>query len=409
MDFRLPWSELDPRRHAEPDVERARKPAVSALLRQRSRSTTGRRAAQTDLEFLLWGALGSWSSGWCDPVASGGPNRVWKGPDSVVESDEETVAAVIAALEDWNGWLVEMAEAFDPIARATEGEDDVDAISHAARELLPRVLERTGAQGNWARTFARVTSWCAQACGRAEGDVSERIEKAIEGHVEAGAPPASPEDMIDDLALEVAARERPPFTDDALETWTETRARSLWGSTEPSRPSESDGHRVYIRRHDQARSSVRADALTRALVRARYGAKNKLKPTPGLLREWLELALGTGDFTLRKSDAFAPGKIERYGRPDDLEARLGQALADAIDESVPPISRAARVYMDLCVLRPYSDGNQRLARLTLDYVLTRDQLALHDGAPIFGVHRFAHDTSEPWRFQRLLASCVGRT
>ena len=408
MDFPLPWAELDPRRHEAFDFERARKPANSALKRQRSRTSMGKRAAETDLRFLLWTALGSWIGGWCDPIASGGSNRVWTGPESVGESDEQTVARVIEALEDWNGWLVEMADAFDPIVEATKDKDDVDAVAHAAAELLPRVLERTQAKGQWARTFGRVTSWCVQACGRAEEDVSELVQRAAEAHAEPGAAPSSPQDLIDEVALEVAARDRPPFTEDALEAWWEIRGGSLWGSTEPSRGTESDAHRVYIRRHDRPRSTVRADAFTRALVRARYGAKQKLKLTPGLMREWLELALGNKDFTLRKSETTAPGGIEIYGRPKDLETRLKQALKDAIDESIPPISRAARVYMDLSVLRPYSDGNSRLARLALDYVLTRDGLGLHDGAPIFGMHHWAHDTGLPWRFQRKLASCVGK-
>jgi len=98
---------------------------------------------------------------------------------------------------------------------------------------------------------------------------------------------------------------------------------------------------------------------------------------------------------------------ERYGRPKDLEKRLKRALDDAIDDAVPSLSRAARAYLDLRFLSPFTDGNSRIARLTFDYVLSRDGMGLHDATPIFGVRRWAHDTSEPWRFQRLLAKCAG--
>lgn len=409
MDFRLPWSEIDPRRRATPDLEAVRKRARSALRRKASRTSRG---AEGELKFLLWSELGAWSDGWHDPVARGGASRVWEGPASIAANEDETVERVVAAIEGWQAWLEELAQAFDGIAAATKELDEVDAIARAAAELLPLVVERTGAQGDWARTYAKATSWCAQACDRANEDVAEHVLKALEGKLEAGAAPegAAAQDLVEELALEVAVRERPPFTDDALEAWWVVRASALWGNpTTAQRPNEVDGHRAYIRHHDRPRSSKRADAMTRALVRARYGATKQLKIDLALLREWLELALVSGDLSLRRGEKVAADGGERYGCPKDLEARLAQALDDAMDERVPAVSRAARVYMDLMVLCPFKDGNWRLARLALDHVLARDGLALHDGAPVFSVRRWAHDKGEPWRFQRALAACSGRT
>ncbi len=414
MDFRLPWSEMDPGRRAAPNLEDARRKAKAALWRKQGRTSGGRDLAERELRFLLWSELGAWSSGWHDPTGAGGSNRIWEGAASIGSDDDETADRVVAALEDWQGWLVELSEAFEPIANATEELDEVDAVAHAASELLPRVLERTGAQGDWSRTFAKVMSWCVQACGRADEDLTGLIAAALEGRVQAGVAPSSAvaQDLIDDLALEVAVRDRPPFCDDALETWWGTvRERAPWGSPSPPdyRPTESDVHRRFIRLKDRPRSSVRADAMTRALVRARYGAKQQLKLDIGLLREWLELALVSSDFSVRRGETFSKDKGERYGRPKDLEKRLSQALTDATDESVPTLSRAARVYMDLSILCPFSRGNTRIARLTFDHVLTRDGLGLHDASPVFSVRRWAHDTGEPWRFQRVLAACVGPT
>ena len=402
---------MDPRRRATPDLEDARKAAMAALRRKPGRTASGRDLAERELEFLLWSELGAWSSGWHDPTGAGGSNRIWEGAKAIGDDDAETANRVIAALEDWQGWLVALSEAFEPIARATKELEEVDAVARAAAELLPLVLERTGGQGDWARTFAKVTSWCLQACGRASEDISELLTTAIAGRFESGVAPSSTlaQAVVDELALEVAVRDRPPFTDDALETWWTVRAGALWGapSSPDYRPTEGDAHRDFIRRHDRPMSTIRADAMTRALVRARYGAKQHVKLDIALLREWLELALPKKDFSVRTGECLSKDKGERYGRPKDLEKRLSQALTDATTEGVPAISRAARVYLDLCFLCPFTEGNSRIARLTLDHILTRDDLGLHDATPVFTVRRWAHDKGEPWRFQRTLAACVG--
>ena len=121
----------------------------------------------------------------------------------------------------------------------------------------------------------------------------------------------------------------------------------------------------------------------------------------------LELALMSNEISIRKSDVTSRDQGERYGRPKDLEKRLAQALTDATATDVPTIGRAARLYMDLRCLRPFTDGNARVARLAFDYVLSRDGLGLHDATPVFAVRRWAHDPTEPWRFQKELAACVG--
>ncbi|HBQ16373.1 MAG TPA: hypothetical protein DEF51_36340 [Myxococcales bacterium] len=410
MDFRLPWSELDPARRAAPDLEDARERAVAALKRKRGRTASGRELAERELRFLVWTALGTWCSGWHDPVRTGGASLVWDGAASVGDDDELTAGRVVEALEDWQAWLGALRERFQALPADPDG-DEVDALVHAGRELLPVVLERTSAQGDWSRTFANVMSWYVQACGRANEDLSELIATAMEGQVEPGVAPSSAaaQALVEELALALAVRDRPPFEGDALEAWWAVRAASPWGIPTPAgyRPTERDAHRQFIRLHDRPRSTVRADAMTRALVRARYGAKQRLKLDQGLLREWLEIALVSSDFTLRRGEVTSRDGGERYARPKDLEQRLAQVLADATDDAVPPMSRAARVYMDLGVLCPFSDGNARVARLTFDYVLSRDGLGMHDATPIFCVRRWAHDTSEPWRFQRVLAACTG--
>jgi len=411
MDFRLPWSAIDPRRRATPDLEDARKTAMAALRRKPNRLSTGRALAARELDFLLWSRLGAWAGGWSEPTASGGTSRVWEGAKSIGEDDEETANLVIEALDGWQAWLVELAEAFEPLAAAAKDVDEVDSVARAAAELLPLVLERTGAQGDWARTYAKVMSWAVQACSHANEDLTPLIVKAVGERFEPGVAPTSElsQEVLDELALEVAVRDRAPFTDDALETWWTLRDSAPWGSPTPPdyRATEGDAHRRFIREHDGRRSGVRADAMTRALVRARWAGKQGLKLDIGVLREWLELALITSDFSVRKIDVLSEDKAEHYGRPKDLEKRISQALSDATDESVPPISRAARAYMDLTFLRPFTDGNSRVARLTFDHVLTRSGLGLHDADPVFSVRRWAHDRGEPWRFQKVLAACVG--
>jgi len=97
MDFRLPWTEYDPRRRTPLDLEGARK-AIARALWRRGRTGAARERAERELHFQVWSELGAWSEGWHDPIGEGGTNRVWEGAASVGDSDEVTISRVLRAL-----------------------------------------------------------------------------------------------------------------------------------------------------------------------------------------------------------------------------------------------------------------------------------------------------------------------
>jgi hypothetical protein len=88
---------------------------------------------------------------------------------------------------------------------------------------------------------------------------------------------------------------------------------------------------------------------------------------------------------LRTTDAFAKGGRERYPIVPDLRERLAAALRDAEDPGTSLIVRAVRLYLDICFLHPFADGNARAARLALDHLLTRNGYGVHAIAPLIGV------------------------
>ena len=53
--------------------------------------------------------------------------------------------------------------------------------------------------------------------------------------------------------------------------------------------------------------------------------------------------------------------------------------------------RAARAYLDVCFFHPFDDGNSRMARLLLDFVLTRDGMCLSQCEPLFNLPRPVDD------------------
>lgn len=405
---------MDPRDRPPPDAEIVERFALRGFKHHRGSSERLKSLAIQEVEHLLINRVGMWTTGWSHSRADGGPNLVWNGLKSVAEDPKESAKTAVAAVADWNDWLHTLATAFDAFAAATKELDELDVVQRAVGDMLPIVLERTGADDSWYRTFAVVVSWCLQAAGRSTESLSERIERTVEGRFSSWSVPASAvvEEVSEDLALEIAGRDRPPFVDDALEAWWKVRSSSPWVAPVPRdiRGAEGDAHRRYIELRDRPRSATRADAMIRALVRARWGAEKGLALDTALLREWQELAMyPSKDVSFRNGEAFAKDRAERYGRPKDLEKRLAEALKAASDVSTSPIARGARIYLDLCFLHPFKDGNARAARLALDYVLTQAGLALLDGPPIFAIARWAHDEQEPWRFQRTLATCVGRS
>lgn len=113
-----------------------------------------------------------------------------------------------------------------------------------------------------------------------------------------------------------------------------------------------------------------------------------------LLRTWSCEILG-GPSNLRTTDAFAKGGAERYGT-QHLSSFADAVAQAATHEHV--LVRAARLYLDICFYHPFADGNGRLAKRTLPYLLGVDI-----PTRAVAVNRWAHDTRGPDALVRLLA------
>jgi hypothetical protein len=133
---------------------------------------------------------------------------------------------------------------------------------------------------------------------------------------------------------------------------------------------------------DVARSVERAAGVQRAA--AALATQVGRPPSVALL---LSLAAHLGDGVepaLRTTPAFAKGGRERMRVFDtaEFDSAVNDAVDDAADEAAPCWLVAARLYGDVLFFHPLNDGNARLARLALVWVLARGGVAVVDLRPV---------------------------
>ncbi|MFJ2473603.1 Fic family protein [Streptomyces sp. NPDC087659] len=198
---------------------------------------------------------------------------------------------------------------------------------------------------------------------------------------------------------------------DALAVWCEVRRQVDWarlGSGEAAGPVTPavDGFTSWcgspVRRHD----ATRADRLLSAYAAVRADAARGRSLTFGVLSGWQQSVLGTGEAVpFRTGDAYAKGGRERYGLTESTEADFARCLHDSADRAVPPVARAARVYLDVAFFHPFADGNARSALLALVFVLAREDIALDEVGPL-QTTRYADDPAGAADLVRLVALLV---
>jgi hypothetical protein len=317
-----------------------------------------------------------------------------------------TVARAASGLLSWRDWIVELADLF---ARAPDGAAAV-ALERHALATLAAVVERTGAGDAWYKHAHQVLTWLLESRGEGRDAAGAIVGRAIGGRFESWAEPD------DDLGRDVArairdgALARGPFAGpDGLEAWWSARAATDWGGAfGPGRAGGGDATLEHVVRHDAAVDEARGDRMLSALGLARADARAGAELTWERLVAWQAVVTGR-PADVRTGDAWARDGRERYGRPPDLEGRVRRALADASAAAPSAVARAARVYLDVCFLHPFRDGNARAARLALDFVLTRAGLGLEDAEGlIFRLPLPASDPAVGARYLALLARHVVR-
>ncbi len=387
----LPWSVVDPAGipfDPAPAYAIARKHFAALSSTDRVHAAHGH--YHLDLDLITH--YGAWASGWDWTSSYGGPLS----PPDATDHADAWVQRTVTSLVRWREFLEELALLQMSLREETDGLPLADRIEHAAARYLPLVLDLTGATAEWYVTFKVALRWHVESLGVVDPRVARVIGDVVSGVFESWCAPSSATaaSTCAELGLRVGELNASPVKlGDALARWWTRRAETTWHKPRSRQPGPvtTDGHRAFIERRDAARSADRArhmnDALT--FIRAEANAQRPLSWT--MLREAQRHVLGVASVDFRDGDAFAHHGRERYALGADTFERFENCLANAARPSLPPLARAARVYLDVCFVHPFADGNARAARLALDHVLTTAGLALHTAEPVFLLPRRADD------------------
>jgi hypothetical protein len=195
---------------------------------------------------------------------------------------------------------------------------------------------------------------------------------------------------------------------DDLRTWWAVRASVPWAGDHVDGPvvGARDGFVVFVDTVVRMRDPARADRLLAALGQAR----TDLPLSVELLADWQRTVLGASTpVTFRTAAAFAKRGRERYGLDAGTEQRFRDCLTESHDPAVPLPARAARVYLDVCFVHPFADGNARAAMLACYHVLARDGVVIDQAAPLLTVSRRADDRRGALALIRLIGVLVAAT
>ncbi|WP_460400545.1 hypothetical protein [Actinophytocola sediminis] len=217
----LSWDEVDPRRHAfDPDAALA----VISALEPAGRVPTRPAGHAGDSDVIRWsyneGAAwttamtramvaryGRWVVGWRwahdEGEIAGGPVGAWCCPRDSMTVPEETLARVAAALCDWRGWLVDLAEWFDrfPLTDLPAA-DREDAWERATVHLVTQVVDRTGSGDAWYTHCEQVLTWFLTRWEVPPDRARARIERAIGGRFQSWIQPDR--ELVRDVAERLA-------------------------------------------------------------------------------------------------------------------------------------------------------------------------------------------------------------
>lgn len=360
-----------------------------------------------------WSAAFTWSAGdgglvcaYCCPSHS----LPGKGQDG-----RAAITRVLDALDEWCVLVRALADTFDALHARTQALPVERALAEVANELALFVLDRNRASDAWYRGFAQLLTWYVDSIGLDARTLAPEIDRITEGRFTSWVAPSTEarEAAAEELGLELAVRVEgeAAATEDALAAWRAVRARTLeTHAYGPAIPACWDGHTRFIEGAERRRDEARAQRMLAALraVRARASRGDAL--TFALLASWQRIVLGTDQTpAFRRGDAYAKGGRERYALDDATERRFASWLAESNDTSVPVLTRAARVYLDVAFTHPFEDGNARAARLALDFVLTREGLSLLAVEPLFLLPRYAADEGAAPRLAYMLSRLVGRS
>jgi hypothetical protein len=394
----LRWSDVVPAARSF-DSSRARDIAARFITQAADAKRVDQYAVEAEIHRALIAEYGAWVAGWSWSSGDGGPVDPWCCATHSLLPARETdprpsIDRVVAALEDWRAFLLQLDAQFAAIRDATKDQPLGRAAEHAAAQLLPLVVERTQTSDAWYGTFSTVLTWYLDAIGIPFERVGRIIDQTISGRFGSWSEPdpSTAKATCEELGEAVAAAQS-STTVMGLAEWLTIRGAAFakpMGQLQRTHVG-ADGHRRFIDGPERARDPQRARRMATALDAARAAAiRGKALDFAELARfQRIILDLPAAEF--RRGDAFAKQGRERYALDADTRERFEGCLEEARDRSVPVAVRAARVYLDVCFFHPFTDGNARAARIALDHVITAERLALHTMEPIVLVSRAAND------------------
>lgn len=201
-------------------------------------------------------------------------------------------------------------------------------------------------------------------------------------------------------------------TVDALAAWCHVRNQIDWafavGETPAPVEAAVDGLGIWCDVGDRYSDPARGDRLLAALAQSRADASRGRPLTGALLAEWQRLVLGMTEVPFRQGDAFAKGGRERYALTPHTQRDFEHCLRESADPRVPLASRAARAYLDVAFFHPFTDGNARLAMLTLGYVLELEGVRLDQVGPL-QTTRYADDAAGAADLAALVSGLIRST
>eukprot|EP00927_Polykrikos_kofoidii_P071744 TRINITY_DN67974_c0_g1_i1.p1 TRINITY_DN67974_c0_g1~~TRINITY_DN67974_c0_g1_i1.p1 ORF type:complete len:561 (+),score=102.42 TRINITY_DN67974_c0_g1_i1:108-1790(+) len=350
--------------------------------------------------------LGQWADYW-KFGESADSYGYWMVKPPFIRSKDKTIDQVVRDVKHWATLLLDLDGTFAEIEKRCEGMNLAETMEIAAAQLLrysPSFKVHTSFKYGfemWYRPFSQVLRWYANFANFA-GPVDQAIAEEICGVF--GSYSVAP-DGAKQFAEQMAMRFGIEISDfDATAQWKQHRSglcmlKEIAGQAFDSTPCCNDPHFDFICEFDAARGVDRAERMKLALHAVRAAAVAKDGLTVDMLRSWHACLHGNGSMgdvnaasRLRMADAYAKKGRERYPYHEGIENDVAACMADAESSNEwPPAVRAARVYLDICFYHPFDDGNGRLARLALDFVLSKAGLGLVDVSGLFSTSRSADD------------------
>ena len=149
---------------------------------------------------------GEWAVGWRWAVGEGdldgGVVTAWCCREHSMTTPEQTLARVAAALVEWHGWLVELAERFDRFLPLPH--DALTGWERAVVHLVTVVGERTRYESGWHSSCRTVLRWFLSAAGVEETRHEELMTYAIGGRFSSWIEPSP--DTVRSVADRLAER-----------------------------------------------------------------------------------------------------------------------------------------------------------------------------------------------------------